>query len=171
MKRHLDREIENLKKKLLGVSAGFDFQQNDGGADPYLAFSAGVFGALPLAGEANPKGGDELAFLAEYYHYDGGTKPSVANLVNQNDFLGEVAYYNKDLKLSVFGKFEMKKVADDVNKAQNQMWFGGGLKYYVLPGNNCNFTLAYNRIQFPDAASGAPDGQNDVTLQLQVFYY
>jgi hypothetical protein len=175
------------KKKLLGLSAGFDFQKNDDiqaadgstmSSGAYAAFSGGVFGAYPLSGEANKAGGDEIAFLGEFYRYDGGassTSAATSSLLAQNDFLLEAAYYNNDAKLSVFGKFEMRALSGSPSDAQkattNTQWFGGGLKYYVLPGNNCNFTLAFNRISFPDAAMGAPSGQNELTLQMQVFYY
>src|SRR5262249_24613995 len=53
------------KKKVLGIAAGFDFQKNDSPqTDAYAAFSATVYGSYPLAGDANVKGGDEIAFQA-----------------------------------------------------------------------------------------------------------
>ena len=106
------------KKKVLGVGAGIDTQKNDAPqSDAYLAFSGAVFGAWPLAGEGQKAGGDEVAFQLQYFHYDGGGAQGAApTLFKQDDFLGEVAYYNKDLGLSVFGKFEMQKFADDVKQ-------------------------------------------------------
>jgi hypothetical protein len=158
-------------KKMFGASAGFDFQKADavGGVstDRYLAFSAGLFGALPLAGDASPQGGDELAWMAEGYYYDGGrTFPSI---VKQIDLNAELAYYNK-VGFGVFGRFETKKVSDDINKAQNTLQFGGGLKWFIQE-SSCNFTLAYNRDGRPDAAPGAPSGTNQLVLQFQTFYY
>ncbi len=160
------------KKKILAVNAGFDFQKNDAPqTDAYFALSGAVAVAWPLAGEGNPKGGDEIAGLLQYYHYDGGgTTGAAASLLKQDDFLGEVAYYNKDLGLSVFGKFEMQHFSDDAAKANNTLWFGGGIKYYIFE-NLCNFTLAFNRAQFPDADSNVKNGTNELTLQAQVFYY
>jgi len=159
------------RKKIVGASAGFDFQKGDhvGGVstDPYLAFSAGLFGALPLASDASPQGGDELAWMAEGYYYDGGkTFPSI---VKQIDLNAELAYYNKG-GFGAFGRFETKRVSDDVNKAQNTIQFGGGLKWFIHE-SFCNFTLAYNRDQRPDVAPGAPKGTNQIILQLQTYYF
>src|SRR5262249_20668992 len=151
----------------------------------YLAFSGGIFGAYPLSGEASKTGGDEIAFLAEYYRFSNGveqdstgkaTTAGTGGTLPQNDFLVEAAYYNNDARVSVFGKFEMRATSFDnetaAQKAQNNtQWIGGGLKYYVLPGNNMNFTLAYQRILFPDSVSGAPSGDNEFTLQAQFFVY
>ena len=164
------------KRKLLGVGAGFDFQKPGeiGGASAtaHKAFSAGVFGAWPLAGAASPEGGDELAFLGEFYRYDGGT--AFAAIPKQNDVNAEVAYYNKGMRTSFFGRFEMQKFADDAvgqsGPAGNKLWFGAGLKYYVAE-SNLNFTLAYNRVQFPDADETAVNSTNQFTMQMQAFYY
>jgi hypothetical protein len=187
------------KKKLLGISAGFDFQKGDDigstTTNPYYAISAGVFGAWPLGGDANPKGGDELAFEAEYYRYDGGvpfpadaTKLptflagltctaglSCAAIPKQNDFNVELGYYNKDSSFGVFGKFEMAKLDEaDQSKALgvagSKLWFGGGLKYFILE-NVCNFTLFYQRTQFPDADDTKINGINTFVFQTQLYYY
>jgi hypothetical protein len=162
------------KKKILGIGVGADAQKNDAPqTDAYLALSAAVFGSWPLAGEGRKDGGDEIAFLAQYYHYDGGgTTGAVPALAKQDDFLGEVAYYNKDLGFGVFGKFELQKFGEAA-KAGNTQWFGGGVRYYVYE-NVCNFTLAYNRARFPDAptsGTGARNATNEITLQTQFYYY
>src|SRR5262249_16714265 len=116
------------KQSPLGISAGFDLQKNDdvqgaGGATPssgtYWAVSAGVYGAYPLSGQNNKKGGDEIAFVAEYYRYDNGqqqdaagvvTTPGTGGTLPQNDFLVEAAYYNNDASLAVFGKFDLPRL-------------------------------------------------------------
>src|SRR5262249_8249162 len=75
------------KRKLLGVSAGFQFQKGDDlttalgttTLNAYSAISAGILGAWPLAGEKDPKGGDEIAFAAEFYRYDGGVPTDPAD--------------------------------------------------------------------------------------------
>src|SRR5262249_52419067 len=87
--------------------------------------------------------------------------------------LAEVGYFNKDTKLSVFGKFEMLRVTAEAFKPANRFWFGGGVKYHLFE-NYCNFTLAYNRQQFPDAptsGAGAKNSTNQFTLAAQFFYY
>jgi Phosphate-selective porin O and P len=176
------------KKKILAVSAGVDFQKNDQISgqtitnETYFGASGAIAGSWPLSGEASKTGGDEISFVLQYYRYQGG--PSAADMVaapnlvpgapsKQNDFLGEVGYYNKDASLSVFGKFEMQRFADDALKGGNFYLFGGGIKYYIWE-NFCNFTLAYNRQQFPDApttGTGARNSTNEITFQTQIFYY
>ena len=160
------------RKKMLGASAGFDFQKGDDVAgvstDRYLALSGGLFGDLPLAGAASPQGGDELAWMVEAYYYDGGK--TFPNIVKQVDVNAELAYYNKALGLGAFGRFETRRVSDDVNKALNTLQFGGGLRWYIRE-SFCHLTLAFNRDQRPDAAPGAAKGTNQFVLQLQTFYF
>lgn len=162
------------KKRILGIGVGVDAQKNDAPqTEAYFAVSAALFGNFPLAGEPTKAGGDEIGFLAQYYHYDGGgAAGAVPTLLKQDDFLGEVAYYEKDLGFGLFGKFEMQKFGEAA-KAGNTQWFGGGVRYYVYE-NICNFTLAYNRVQFPDAptsGAGAKNATNEITLQTQFYYY
>src|SRR5262249_29617080 len=112
-----------------------------------------------------------------YLHFDGGngsTPPNpTAAVPTQNDIDAEVQYYNHDLQGSVFAKFETRMPTADAQKPANHtLWFGGGLRYFVKD-NNCNFTLAYNRAQYPDGASG-PGGRNatnEFTLAAQFYYY
>jgi hypothetical protein len=158
------------KKTVLGIGAGFDLQKNDSPqTEMYKAFSATAYGSFPL-GEATKEGGDEIAFEVLYSHFDGGGAMGAApTLLEQNDLNAEAIYVNKDLALGVFGKFEMQKFAADAAQAGNTNWFGGGLKYFVKE-NFCNFTLAYVRAMFPDAPA-TKNGTNELTLQLQVYYY
>ncbi len=164
------------KKKFLAVGGGFQFQKASDVAgeslDAYSALSAGVWGNWPLSGEASPTGGDELAFIGEFYRYDGGE--TFANIAEQNDFLVEAAYYNKGANASVFARFEMQQFADDAvgesGAAGNKRWFGGGIKYF-LAENSFNFTLAYQRVQYPDADGSAVNDTNQFTLQMQAFYF
>src|SRR4029453_13691455 len=112
-------------------------------------------------------GGDEIAGLLQFIHYDGQeTLPAIAA---QNDVLAELAYYNKALRFSVFGKLETKRFSDEAARPGNTTWMGGGLKYYVAE-SNCNFTLAYNRAEFPEAGE-AKNPTNQLTGQMQLFYY
>jgi len=163
------------RRKILGVSAGFDFQKGST-HDAYWAASANAFLSWPLNGP-DPKVGDEIAALVQFLHFDGGngsTPPNpTAAIPTQNDLLVEAQYYNKDLSLGVFGKFETRMPTDEAQKPANHiLWFGGGLRYFVKE-NNLNFTLAYNRAQYPDAASGpgGRNGTNQFTLQIQFYYF
>jgi hypothetical protein len=164
------------KKRILGISAGGDYQKATD-RDAYWAASAAAFAAIPISG-ANPKGSDEIAALAQYIHYDGQETAPV--LAKQNDFLAEIAYYNKATNLSVFGKFEARLLDDKANdplKMGNIFWYGGGVKYHLIE-NLCNFTLAYNRMQLPDVTdiittmpSDARTSTNQFTFAAQILYY
>jgi len=158
------------KKKVLGVSTGFDVQPAQTG-DAYRAFSGSAFAAIPIAG-ASPTGGDEVAGLVQFIHYDG--KDAIPTIGNQNDVLVELAYYSKSLNASVFGKAEAELFVDDAmmkaGPAGNKLWFGGGVKYYLAEAK-ANFTLAYQRVQFPEADAATVNSTNQVTLQMQLFYF
>jgi hypothetical protein len=177
-------------KKVLGVMGNFDYQvlrNQDPPApgaskNPYYGVSAAAFINYPLNG-VNPRGGDELVGLLQVGYYDGGLRGTPVptnvgtypNVLKQWNYLAEAAYYNKDLKFSIFGKFEMRKISNIystlVQGANNVMWIAGGLKYYVAPANLLNFALQYERIQFPDAPATAQGGTNNVTLQMQLLLY
>jgi hypothetical protein len=163
------------KKRVAGVSAGFDYQKLDGAdRDPYFAYSAAAFATIPLNGD--PKsGGDEVAGIIQYLHFDPGTSaptpPTPGGIAEQNDIGAELAYYNKGLHGSIFGKFEMRSHADDMFEAANLQIFGGGVKYYLAEAA-ANFTLSYNHIDTPDAPEIAPiNPVNQLVLQIQLAYY
>ena len=185
------------RKKVLGVSGSFDYQKlgtDDFPAgiskDPYFGISSAAFINYPLTGAADPlNGGDELVALAQFGYYDGGGKIPVditmpgtyPAVIRQINLLGEAAYYNKNLKLSLFGKFEMRRIYaaypdEALPKANNNaMWIAGGLKYYVAE-QMMNFGLQYERVLFPDAFyPGAPSttqsATHNVTVQMQLFLY
>ena len=177
-------------KKVLGAVASFDYQGLGNGdppkpgsdKDPYMGFSAATFINYPLSGSADPKrGGDELVGLLQFGYYDGGgaTPPNPGtypNVLKQTNYLAEGAYYNRDMKLSFFGKFEMRKIQSHlysaaVQAASNITWYAAGLKYYIAPANLCNLGLQYERIQFQDALATQQGGTNNVTVQMQLLLY
>lgn len=158
-----------------------------GGTDKnaYYGLSAAAFINYPLSGSGNPKGGDEIAALLQFGRYDGGYRSDATgaptnagtypNILKQMNYLAELAYYNQAAKVSVFGKYEMRKISDDYIAAYkasgNQTWIQGGLKYYLAPANLMNITLAYERINNDDAPSGQQGGTNNVTLAWQTILY
>ncbi|HTE52603.1 MAG TPA: porin [Kofleriaceae bacterium] len=161
-------------KKVAGVSAGFDYQKTDGtDVDPYLAFSASAFASIPLSGDAKT-GGDEVAGLVQFLHFDPGTTlappPAPGGVAEQNDIAAELSYFNHAAKTSVFGKFEMRKNADEVFEGADLTIIGGGLKYFIAEAA-LNGTLAYNRIDSPNAPEGTTNPINQIVLQIQVAYY
>jgi hypothetical protein len=181
-------------KKVLGLMGNFDYQilrnqdpPNPGsGKNPYYGIGGAAFINYPPDG-ANPKGGDELVGLLQFGYYDGGfrgnpTAPTdfgtYPNVLKQANYLAEAAYYHHGARISIFGKFELRKISNDystaLQAANNQWWLAGGLKYYVAPFNLLNLALQYERNNFPDADKAATRqqiGSNSVTFQLQQLLY
>ena len=160
------------KKKVAGVSGGFDYQKADGNdVDAYWAASAAAFASIPLNG-ANKAGGDEVDALVQFLHFDPGTTLALppAGIAKQNDIAGELGYYNKGIGGSVFGKFELRTHDDVMFEGGDLRIFGGGLKYFVAE-SAANFTLAFNRIESPNAPEEAVNPVNQVVLQIQLAYY
>ncbi|HEY6908469.1 MAG TPA: hypothetical protein VI356_03805 [Myxococcales bacterium] len=180
-------------KKVLGVMGNFDYQafRRDGQPAPgvdknaYMGLSAAAFINYPLSGTPSKTGGDEIAALLQYGHYDGGFTQTAAgvttnpgtygNILKQDNYLAEAAYYNHAGRFSVFGKYEMRKISDDyvaaLKVASNQTWIAGGLKYYLAPANLMNLTLQYERINNNDAPGNQQGGTNNVTLAWQTILY
>jgi hypothetical protein len=175
------------KKRILALAVGADYQNVDTTGDKdnaYFAESATLFAAIPLKG-ADPAGGDEVAGQFEYVHYHGGGGAPASGLFKRDGYLGELSYYSKAAKLSVFGQFQMISLdgAPEVNKViTNTQIFGGGIKYF-LAEQVANLTLQYNYQMWPDApktnaeattamlpalASRNPTSQ--LQLQLQLSY-
>ncbi|HKE20606.1 MAG TPA: hypothetical protein VKB80_37285 [Kofleriaceae bacterium] len=160
------------KKQVVGVSAGFDYQKADGNdVDAYWAASAAAFASIPLNG-ADKAGGDEVDALVQFLHFDPGTTlaPPPTGLAEQNDIAGEIGYYNKALKGSVFGKVELRMNDDAMFEAGDLRIFGGGLKYFIAE-SAANVTVAYNRIESPNAPEEAVNPANQLVMQLQLAYY
>ena len=177
-------------KKVLGVQANFDYQGLGNGdppkpgtdKDPYIGASAAAFINYPLSGAGDAKkGGDEIVFTAQFGYYDGGGSsgpnlPTYAAVLRQTNYLLEGGYYNRDLKMSFFGKFETRKIqpnlySADVKARNNNNWYAVGMKYYFAPANLANIAVQYERIQFPDAPSTLQGGTNNITVQMQTLLY
>ena len=177
-------------KKVLGVQANFDYQGLGNGdppkpgtdKDPYIGASAAAFINYPLSGAGDAKkGGDEIVVTAQFGYYDGGGSsgpnlPTYAAVLRQTNYLLEGGYYNRDLKMSFFGKFETRKIqpnlySADVKARNNNNWYAVGMKYYFAPANLANIAVQYERVQFPDAPSTQQGGTNNVTVQMQTLLY
>jgi hypothetical protein len=142
------------KKRILAVALGGDYQQLDitGAKDnPYFGTSATLFAAMPLKGP-DPKGGDEVVGQVAYYHYHGGGGPPASALAKRNAFLGELSYYNKAAKFSLFGQYQ-GLFSDGLSFPANTIdtrVYAGGLKYF-LAEQLANITLQYSYTQFPNS--------------------
>ena len=189
-------------KRVLGVMANFDYQAFRKNAPPaagsdknaYYGVSGAVFLNYPLSGTPSSKGGDEIVGLLQFGYYDGGLRVSptgtvttagtYAAVLKQTNYLAEAGYYNHSAKISVFGKFEKRKISDDYPLAfrqalpamvppisPSQTWIAFGLKYYVAPFNFMNFALQYERIKWDDAPGTQQGGTNNLTFQMQTLLY
>ena len=183
-------------KKVLGIMGNFDYQVLRTDSPPavgtaknaYKGVSGAVFINYPLSGTPNPRGGDELVGLLQVGYYDGGftTSPAGAatnpgsypNILKQINYLAEAAYYNRDAKLSFFGKFEKRAYSDDYPTALKavfpipaQTWIAFGLKYYVAPANLLNLGLQYEHITNDDAPGTQQSGTHNITFQMQAILY
>ena len=141
------------KQKTLAVDAGFDRQ----GA--YRGFSANMAANIPV------RGGDEIGGQIQYFKYDGRTKfPTIAN---QNDYLVELDYYSKALKIQPFGKFETQRFVDVAQVKNDVLRSGTGFNYYVR-GQNLKLTAQWFRA-LPVNSPNKPS--NEFVVQMQVFYF
>jgi len=161
-------------KRVLGIAAGFDYQKLDGAeVDAYWAMSATAFACIPLNGD--PKsGGDEIAGLVQFLRFDPGTTlmppPAPGGIAEQNDIAAEIGYYNKALSGSLFGKVELRMHSDEAFEAADLQIFGGGVKYFLAEAA-ANVTLAYNRIDTPNASEVMFNPANQLVMQIQLAYY
>jgi len=186
-------------KRVLGVMGNFDYQIFRKNAPPapgtdknaYFGISGAVFLNYPLSGSPSPKGGDEIVGLLQFGYYDGGLRLSPTGtptnagtypaVLKQTNYLAEAGYYNHGARLSVFGKFEKRKISDDYPLAfrqapptgvsPSQTWIAFGLKYYIAPFNFMNFALQYERINSDDAPGTQQGGTNNITFQMQTLLY
>lgn len=163
------------RKKVAGIALGADYQDTVG-ANPYFATSATAYAAIPVNGADPKKGGDEVGGQVEYLHFHNGRLP-LAAIAQQDDVYVDLGYYNRDAKLSVFGKFEGRffdsgivigpGVTLDVN---NTRLYGGGVKYFFAEAA-ANLTLQYSYTQFPNQPSTARNSTNTIQAQLQLAYF
>src|SRR6267378_2901952 len=186
-------------RRILGVMGNFDYQIFRKNAPPapgadknaYYGISGAVFLNYPLSGTPSRQGGDEIVGLLQFGYYDGGLRLSPTGtptnagtypaVLKQTNYLAEAGYYNHSARLSVFGKFEKRKISDDYPLAfrqapptgvsPSQTWIAFGLKYYIAPFNFMNFALQYERINSDDAPSTQQGGTNNLTFQMQTLLY
>lgn len=140
------------KQKIVAIDAGFDAQGS------YHAESANIVVDQPVFG------GDEIGGQFQFFHYDGGTKFTAIH--EQNDWFVEGAYYAHRIKLQPFGKVEVQKFVASADGDLQRA--GGGLNYYIH-AQNLKWTMQWMRV-LPPGGSKLHES-NEITLQLQVFYF
>lgn len=140
-------------RKILALTGGYDGQKD------YKTYDASLFGTIPVNGK------DEVAFIVQGNHYDGGK--FIPTLPRQNDYLAEFGYYLAASKVQPFLKFEDQKFNPDSTPSKNQKRYAGGLNYYVS-GQNLKFTGQLTHVK---PQNGAIHSTNEYTVQMQVWYY
>jgi hypothetical protein len=135
-------------KKIAAVAAAFDAQ------DDYHAYNADAFVDYP----AGP--GAVTAQLA-YNRFDGGG--TFLTLPRQNVTLLELGYFLRDLKLTPVFQFTNRAVVDTLSGDETRWSIGVN---YWWAGQNANVKAAYGRIDPRVSAA-----QNELTIQLQLFYF
>jgi hypothetical protein len=136
------------KQRIVSVGAAFDAQKH------YHAFDADAFVDMPA-------GPGAFTGQFDYNRFDGDI--TFATLAKQNDFLLELGYLISALKLTPVLQFSNRGMAD-ASIGDERHW-SVGLNYWWA-GHNANIKGAYSRISPTDVAS-----QNELTVQLQLFYF
>jgi hypothetical protein len=142
------------KKKILAIDAGTDWQGS------YRGISANAALDLPV------NGGDEIGGQFQFLHYDGRRK--FLSIPNQNDWFIETAYYLHRFKFQPFGRIESQQFVNAADASQDLHRAGAGVNYYVH-GQNLKWTVQYSRT-LPGPVSSLR-AANEVTMQLQIFYF
>lgn len=157
----LDREKEYAyagtalgKRKILAIDVGGDKQGT------YRSESANIASDTPI------RGGDEIGFNYQYFHWDGRQKFTA--IPDQNDQLVEAAYYVHKAKVQPFAKFETQNFVQGSNSTKDINRYGFGANYY-LHGQNLKWTVQYTRALPQNGSTIRPS--NEFTTQLQVFYF
>jgi len=142
------------KRKILAIDVGGDKQGT------YRSETANVASDTPV------HGGDEIGFNVNYFHWDG--RNTFATIPDQNDFVGEAAYYIHQYKVQPFAKFETQNFVAKVDNIKDINRWGAGLNYYIH-GQNLKWTFQYLRALPQNGSTIRPS--NEFTMQLQVFYF
>jgi len=142
------------KKKILAVDAGVDKQSS------YRAYSANLASDTPV------HGGDEVGLNLQYLHFDGRDK--FLAIPDQNNFIGEFAYYIRQLKAQPFARCEAQEFVAQANRSKDVTKYGAGFNYYIR-GQMLKWTAQYLRTLPQNGSPLHPS--NEVTVQLQLFYF
>jgi len=142
------------KRKILAIDVGGDKQGS------YRSETANLANDTPV------NGGDEIGLNANFFHWDGRNKFTA--VPDQNDYLLEAAYYFHKAKIQPFAKFESQNFVAAVNNTKDINRWGTGANYYIH-AQNLKWTLQYTRALPQNGSPIRPS--NEITMQLQVFYF
>ena len=142
------------KRKILAIDVGGDKQGS------YRSETANLANDTPV------NGGDEIGLNANFFHWDGRNKFTA--VPDQNDYLLEAAYYFHRAKIQPFAKFESQNFVAAVNNTKDINRWGTGANYYIH-AQNLKWTLQYTRALPQNGSPIRPS--NEITMQLQVFYF
>jgi hypothetical protein len=136
------------KKRVLAVGGAFDTQKQYRGydADAFLDYPAG---AGAITGQF------------DYNYFDGDA--TLVTLPKQHNALVELGYLLPALKLTPVLQFTSRDITGTSNG--DEYHWSIGLNYWWA-GHNANIKGAYSRVSPSGAAT-----QNELTVQLQLFYF
>jgi hypothetical protein len=136
------------KKKILAVGAAFDSQKQ------YHGYDGDALLDYPI-------GPGAITGQLAYNHFDGGV--TLLTLPKQNSQLLELGYLISSLRLTPVLQLANRDIAD-LTRGDEKRW-SAGVNYWWA-GHNANVKAAYSRIEPSGLAR-----QNELTLQLQFFYF
>lgn len=136
------------KKKILAIGAGIDRQHE------YEGYAFDVFFDRPI-------GNGALTMQLDHFRYDGGA--FLKSLPEQSDTLFESGYLIGKTKFMPVVQVSRRAFASPA--AHDETRYGAGVNYFIS-GHNANIKTLYTRID-----NHAFDGANQLTVQIQFFYY
>jgi hypothetical protein len=139
-------------KKVLALGAGLDSQGD------YRAWAADLFLDLPA------RGGDGVTAQIDWLRWDGGR--TFPTLLRQDDLFFEGGYYIRSIRVLPWVRFERQTFSGD-SGGSGQKRVQLGATWYGQ-GHSFNIRAGYGRVM--PSARGV-DSTNQITLQVQVFYY
>lgn len=136
------------KKKILAIGTGIDHQHG------YKGYAFDVFFDRPV-------GAGALTMQFDHIRYDGGT--FLKSLPEQRDTLLEAGYLIGKTKFMPVVQFSQREFASPTSHDEKR--YAAGVNYFIS-GHNANIKTLYTRID-----NHAFDGANQITVQIQFFYY
>jgi hypothetical protein len=153
------------KKNILSVGGSIDLQ------DTYRAYAGDLFWDQPIGD------GDCFTLQFDYTYLEGdpdGMNNPYRTLYAQNNYLGELGYYNAATRFGLFGQFAEQNFVQ-VNNDKDDPWqderrWQAGLVYWG-EGHNWNVKMGYG-ILYKDHAYKKPHLYRDqYVIQAQMFMF
>ena len=147
-------------RRVLAIGGGVDAQAGPG--DNYRALVVDAFLDHRLTDSVS------ISAQVDVFQFDGGQTFAAAAALRENTAIfAEAGIYFRPLRIMPFVKYESQSFDGDLTPDPNTTRYQVGLTYYAF-AHNTNLKVAYSRLD--PSATGA-NSSNQLTAQLQVFYY